>query len=172
MRKHAIADLLVGCLVLLLTGCAPKEPPEITITVGETALHWEVGLNQWDGAVYDRIDNCTMILSSGAETVETSPGTILTVTFPNHAPDTLTVSGQGLTQVEEEPAGGTWIHPSDDLWFEYSGEGWPETEISGSDGVYSFLLPEGEGLTVITVRCSWEEDQCDYVCMVTLEERA
>ena len=171
MRKSAATGVLAGCLILLLTGCAPKEPPEMTITAGETALRWEMGLNRWDGSVYDRVDNCTMILGSGAEAEAVPPGTDLTVTFPRRAPDTLTVSGRGLTQVEEAPAGGTWIHPSDDLWFEDSGGGWPETEISGSDGTYAFSLPEGNGLTVITVRCSWGENQCDYVCLVTLEEK-
>ena len=172
MRKGTEAGLLAGLMLLLLTSCGPKQPSEITITAGETTLHWEVGMNQWDGAVYDRMDNCTMILSSGTEAVEVSPGTILKVTFSNHAPDALSVSGQGLTQAEEAPADGAWIHPADDLWYDHSGEGWPETEISGSDGIYTFPLPEGEGLTVITIRCGWGEDQCDYVCMVTLTEDA
>ncbi|MGF7047690.1 hypothetical protein J2T13_002195 [Paenibacillus sp. DS2015] len=60
MKKRLLLSVFV-LLFILLYGCSNtsntmSEPPEIRITAGDMEIASVVGLNQWNGSIYDRED--------------------------------------------------------------------------------------------------------------------
>lgn len=91
MKKLIPAITLVLLTSILLIGCSstkPKEPPEITITIGEKQLDYIVAKNKWNGAVYDREDTFHTILKKGSESeipyIEI--GNTATISFSSNPP--------------------------------------------------------------------------------------
>lgn len=54
--KNLVLSSLFIVFIILLSGCNTKmsEPPQIEITTGDTSIEYVVGLNQWNGTMYDR----------------------------------------------------------------------------------------------------------------------
>lgn len=77
-------------------GCnqkTPKEPPEISITIGDKKIEYVIGKNKWNGAIFDREDTFQTILrkDSGIEIPYIEIGEIATIDFKDNIPTDLKI---------------------------------------------------------------------------------
>jgi len=98
---RAVIIAAVALVAVLSLGCAanrlvtsPNEPPEITVKAGDTEIAWVVGLNHWNGNIYDRLDNFHWFMAD--KTIEDLAyirnGEQIEITFEGLAPSTVTLT--------------------------------------------------------------------------------
>ncbi|MEK4509024.1 hypothetical protein [Paenibacillus sp. FSL K6-2524] len=92
MKNLVLSSLLV-VFITLLSGCNNKleEPPEIVITTGDTEIEYVVGLNQWNGAKYDREGTFQTIMreKSASELPYIKKNAEFHIEFKGAAPDSI-----------------------------------------------------------------------------------
>ena len=97
MKKIKVTIIFMILIILLFIVCtsekSPKEPPNITITIGDKEIKYIIAKNQWDGAKYDREDTFKTILKkdSEADISYIEIGKTVVISFNNYPPTKFTV---------------------------------------------------------------------------------
>lgn len=97
MKKIKVAIIFIILTNLLFIGCtsekSSKEPPKITITIGDKEIKYIIAKNQWDGAKHDREDTFKTILKKDSDTdiPHIEIGKTAMISFNNHPPTKFTV---------------------------------------------------------------------------------
>lgn len=92
MKKIIITMMLILIATTVIIACtsqkSPKEPPELSITIGDKELEYVVLKNKWDGAIYDREDTFKTILKEGSsvEIPYIEIGKTAVINFKNYPP--------------------------------------------------------------------------------------
>ena len=97
MKRINYFMFVMVLLTTLMVGCssieAPKEPPEIEVTIGDKDIKYVIGKNKWDNAIYDREDTFKTLLNKqsieGISYIEI--GEIAHIDFKNYPPDELMI---------------------------------------------------------------------------------
>lgn len=146
----------------LLSGCGGGKAPDISVRAGETELSWVMGLNKWDGAVIDRMDNYEQFMNLYPELVKVELGTEITVEFLGGSPDSVTLRDEVL---------------SADGRRKYDEKVTKASELAVRDGAISFSLEPhfavylssstedyepGAVIRGFKLSCSWGENECEY----------
>lgn len=98
MKKIKVVIIFIILTNLLFIVCtsekSSKEPPKITVTIGDKEIKYIIAKNQWDGAKYDREDTFKTILKkdSEADTLYIEIGKTAVISFNNYPPTKFTVS--------------------------------------------------------------------------------
>jgi hypothetical protein len=102
IKKIIVSIVLVLLTTIFMTGCtstestlkSPKEPPEITVTIGEKEIDYVTAKNIWNNAIYDREGTFQTILKKGSKIVipYIEIGKIAVINFKSYPPDKLTIS--------------------------------------------------------------------------------
>lgn len=93
LKKYHLL-ILIFLISLTLASCSNKsmaKPPEISITAGNKEIVYVVGLNKWDGAIYDREDTFHTIMkkTSAVELPYIQLGETIQIVFRGTAPGTI-----------------------------------------------------------------------------------
>jgi len=97
MKKLLGIIALVLVVSILIAGYtltrSPQEPPQVKITIGDKKIDYIIGINYWNGAVYDRNDTFKTILKkhSKSEIPYIEIGEIVTIRFTNNPPSKITI---------------------------------------------------------------------------------
>ncbi|MDR0293000.1 MAG: M56 family metallopeptidase [Oscillospiraceae bacterium] len=95
------AVLSAGFAVNRIDNAAPlSEPPGITVWSGNQNIEWAVGKNEWNGSVFDRLDNFQRLMTD--KTIDALPyiknGGAITIAFGGAFPDAITVTEYILSE--------------------------------------------------------------------------
>ena len=149
--KRCCQMLLPLCLLaVLLAGCAPAEPPALTVQAGERTLPVTCAKSRWDGAVYDRED--VFALLAAAHDLGDLPllqeGDPVSLTFATARPGEITVSGWILDAAGQRL---TAFAPGAVIWDGRTGS-WQVPASPAEGGICGVLLD-----------CRWGDTaQCQY----------
>ncbi len=175
MHKKINFYLSIILTLALFTGCAggkgggkasgksPKEPPEISITAGNVSLPWVVGLNKWDGAIYDREDTFKDFFNKNNEVIELELGTKITIDFKDHEPDEVVVEEYILKDNGEQFSEGS--EPKDIEGITFKGDKMTFS-LEESSEVPSEAVINGYIMRGFRVTCTWGENECEYAIVV------
>lgn len=93
MKRLAIFIVFIVCMSLFM-GCEqsieskePKEPPEVSISIGDKKIQYIMGKNKWDGSIYDREDTFQTIIREKLEIPFVEIGEIVEIKFENNPPE-------------------------------------------------------------------------------------
>lgn len=160
--------LLLLLITLILTACSSKlsqtEAPEISIKVGNKEVGYAVGLNKWNGAVYDREDTFYTIMKEGSdiEVPYAHLGETIEIVFKGAAPDKYELRDYILRE---------------DGFVKYTEKEVVKIPIELVNGKASFELDmnwaallssnskdyePGGVLRGFRLICSWGENECEY----------
>lgn len=169
--------LLILALILFVCGSLPArsaaevglmpEPPAIQVTANGTDIPTAVGLNIWNGAIYDRIGTFQMIAHAHSEFPYIALGTQIEIRLDGEMPDQYELCDYVLT------ADGSFKYETyvslDPIPFELA------------DGAGSFKLPgnvmtmlssnsadyeQGASIRGFMLTCFWGENSCEYGFML------
>ncbi|MDR2590703.1 MAG: hypothetical protein LBC71_06945 [Oscillospiraceae bacterium] len=96
MIKVVVLFLALFIFLVPLIGCYNQrhydkqdEAPSITVLVGDIEIEWTVGLNEWNGRIYDRICNFHALMSriTVEDLVYVRNGETITIQFVGKAPN-------------------------------------------------------------------------------------
>ncbi|MDF1618635.1 hypothetical protein [Petrocella sp. FN5] len=165
MRKVGMLLLIIIVLAGCISTFEGNKPPEIRISTESDHIDYSVGLNYWDNAVYDRIDNFDAIMDSemASQIQYVALGEVIEITFEkNQVPDEVRLYDYVLDE-KGRP--------------KYSSKEILQREIAIEDGTGSFIL-EGHMATMLSsssddylsgksirgfkLICRWGEDECEY----------
>ncbi len=171
--KKLIVYILSIVIVLTLTTCGNtikmSEPPPILITAGSTKIEYVVGLNLWNGAIYDRLDTFYLIMKedSDIEVPYINLGEIIQIESMGKVPDTIELKDYILNEKGE---------------IKYTAKEVIEMPIQFTDGKGNYKLNPHEaallssnskdyepGKTIrgFKLTCSWgDKYQCEYAFIV------
>ena len=70
------------------------EPPSITVMAGDISIGWQVGKNEWNGSIYDRMDNFHRIMSQTSfdDLPYVGNGETITIQFAGDVPESYTLT--------------------------------------------------------------------------------
>jgi hypothetical protein len=159
-----VITFLVGCNSSSIDTVSEEVIPEITIQSGDTSIDYSVGLNYWNKAVYDRIDNFTIIIEDGYESLPyIELGNEVTISFnDNSVPDEYELYDYVLNK-EGSP--------------KYTNKEVREIPLNIENGTGSFILDmhfaallssnsddyeRGASIRGFKLICRWGEDECEY----------
>ena len=175
MRKKATFFLSIISILAVFAGCSggvfgwqtPKEPPEISIKAGEVSLPWVVGLNQWDGAIYDREDTFKDFFNKNNEIIELGIGTGITMDFKGYKPDEVRVeeyilknNGEQLMEGSETKAVEGITFKGDKMIFVLE-----ENSKIPSEAVVNGYIIRGFRIT-----CTWGVNECEYAFVIKVKD--
>lgn len=165
MKRYFLLLLLI---VLTFTACssniAQTEPPEILIKVGNKEMGYVVGLNQWDGAIYDREDTFHTIMKEGSdiEVPYARLGESIEIEFKGATPDkyelrdhilrengSIKYTEKEVVKIPIELVNGKASFELDVHWSAFLSSSSKDYELGG-------VL---RGFRLI---CSWGENECEY----------
>ncbi|MGM9974573.1 MAG: hypothetical protein ACI33K_11100 [Clostridiaceae bacterium] len=179
MHKKINFYLSIILTLALFTGCAggkvggntegksPEEPPEISIIAGNVSLPWVVGLNKWDGAIYDREDTFKDFFNKNNEVIELELGTKITIDFKDHEPDEVVVEEYILKDNGEQFSEGS--EPKDIEGITFKGDKMTFV-LEESSEVPSEAVINGYIMRGFRVTCTWGENECEYAIVVKVKD--
>ena len=159
-----VITFLVGCNSRSIETVSQKEIPKITIQSGDTSIDYSAGLNYWNKAVYDRLDNFTIIIEKGYESLPyIELGNEITISFNDHTiPDEYALYDYVLS-VDGSP--------------KYTNKEVREIPLTIENGTGSLILgvhfaallsshsddyKSGASIRGFKLICRWGEDECEY----------
>lgn len=95
MRKKVFIYVFILLLTMVFMGCSPnsaKEPPEISINIGDKEIEYVTAKNKWGGIIYDREDTFVRILKDNKDIPIFENDSIVNLTFKGNQPDKFTIS--------------------------------------------------------------------------------
>ncbi len=175
MRKYLLFVLLL-LIMLTSTACddiVHNEPPEISIKVGDKEVGYVVGLNQWDGAIYDREDTFLTIMKEGSdiEVPYAHLGEIIEIVFKGATPDKYELKDyilmeNGLIKYTEKEG----IERPIELT---NGKATFELDMHWAAFLSSHSKDYEQGRTFRGFRltCSWGNNECEYGFVIRTDAR-
>ncbi|MCL1793961.1 MAG: M56 family metallopeptidase [Oscillospiraceae bacterium] len=155
---------------------APNEPPEITVKAGDYAIDWTVGLNKWNGDIYDRLDNFTEIMSHYRSTSNLPyirNGETITITIDGIVPDSTTVTEYILNESGNRKYNA--IGMSYDVHFSFWNNVFsrainrsasftitPEPNYATALSSFSGDYEPGNTIKGYGILCTWGDNECEY----------
>jgi hypothetical protein len=139
-------------------------PPEILITAGDKEIPYVAGLNQWNGAIYDREDTFQTILKkdSGIEVSYIQLGESIQIEFKGNPPDKLKLrdyilkedgipkyTGKEVNQIPVKLVG-------EKINFKL------EVHMAAMLSSNSKDYEPGNTIRGFKLTCSWGENECEY----------
>ncbi len=176
-KKHTRLAIIVSVVLIIAVGGAVialgagkaiplNEPPGIMIKAGDIEIAWEVGLNKWNGSIYDRLDNFQSIMSktTSDELPYIRNNETITINFNGKNPQTTQLT-EYVFDENGSPAlkvGGMSYIPS------LTGKGvftlTPYSDarlISGRDEYEPGISTKGYRFV-----CSWGGNECEYTFII------
>ncbi len=93
--KKLISIIILIVILASLAGCQslglPKEPPEVSINIGNKKIQYVIEKNKWNGSIYDREDIFKTILKEGRDIPFIEIGEIAEIEFKNNPPEQLKI---------------------------------------------------------------------------------
>lgn len=153
---------MIGCT----THNSPKEPPKISITIGDKEVQYTTAKNQWDGAKYDREDTFNILLKKETEAeisyIET--GKIAIIHFMKYPPSKLAIydmligkDGRPL-YTDKEVVGIPVSFRGDKCSFEVK-----KNIASALSSTYVENKKDIRGFRVVA---SWGQNECEYAFII------
>lgn len=163
MKRTSLWCLLLLCC-LAFSGCTrPPAPPDIQVTCGSAILPYQMGLNQWDGAVYDREDNFHALVQAGTPFSYCKLGETVRISFPEGAvPDRVVLTDSLL----KEDGSLKYEKTDQEIPLEFSG-GAAEFTLTAHFAVSLSSSTEDTAPGAVARRgfrltCSWGDNACEY----------
>jgi hypothetical protein len=175
----AIKKIIVGIVLVLLTtifitGCtspesplkSPKEPPEITVTIGDKEIDYVVAKNKWNNAIYDREDTFQTILKKDfkVEIPYIEIGKTAVISFNSNSPDKLIISDilfgdNGLQMYSDKEV----INIPVDL---KDGKCSFEVNNHFASALSSYYVEGKTNLRGFRMIATWGDNECEYAFMI------
>lgn len=207
MRRFVLLLFALALCLALLAGCtktpAPPQPPEpapppepvISVAVSGAELPYAVGLIEWDGAVYDRVD--TWGIYSGEHGLTAIPsvslGDTVDITFPESQPDQVQLQafvlddsarplaeygGVGVEIVFAGGEGSFVLNAELESAMQLAATAQVEAEGAepGDDAALALesgpVLPAAasDSLRGFMLVCNWGDNYCEFVFVVNLSQ--
>ena len=175
----SIKKIIVGIIFVLLTsifmtGCtspesplkSPKEPPEITVTIGDKEINYVVAKNRWNNSIYDREGTFQTIMKKGSkiEIPYIEIGKIAVISFKSYPPEKLTISdilvGENGTQMYS-------YKEIVNIPVEFkNGKCSFEVKKHFASGLSSYYVEGKTDLRGFRINATWGENDCEYAFII------
>lgn len=174
-KKTKIAVLITAVLAVAITVSvfafgpvmkkASQAPPEIKITAGSVELLYALGINQWDGNIYDREDCFERIMSGTAlaDLEYVKNGETITILVDGNVPDSVTLTEYILKDDGTKKYNIEGM--SYDISFGVSNQMGTLTLVPNyTAGLSSLGADYDPGATIrgFQLVCLWGENECEY----------
>ena len=180
LKKKTLFFMLVISTILIISAAVysqsqPNEPtpPKIMVTVNGKVIDYVVGINKWDGAVYDRLDtfHTIMKVDSGIEIPYVELGEIIKIEFMENAPaktklyDALLKrdGSNKYTDRETIDVPVKFVNGKFSFTFE------PQMASNLSSNSADYL--DGNTLRGFGLICTWGENECEYAFVIRTDAR-
>lgn len=169
MKKRTIISIiiafvlvLIGTMIYVLKPASLKEPPEIRVTYAGKEITYSVGKNEWNGAMYDRLDVLQQVQakSSGSGLTLVPAGETIDIEFLGKVPLAYTLTEEVIDASGE-------IVPQDSR---------TDIPIQFKNGKGSFVLSESDADSSeeekrgFRLTCKWGTNECEYGFVITVEK--
>ncbi len=165
MRKIALFISLI--LTIIIAGCtsnAIKEPPEISINIGDKEIEYVSAKNKWDGSIYDREDTFITILKDQKDIPVFKTGIIAEITFKGKLPDKFVVSDIFIDE------NGRQIYTEKEIknvQVELQGNKYTfEIGKHFASALSSYYAPDKKETRGFRMIASWGENECEYAFVI------
>ncbi|ROR22320.1 uncharacterized protein DUF4846 [Mobilisporobacter senegalensis] len=163
----SIFTAIVLCIIFIgmvyyLEQNSIANPPDITVKIEDQLINTEVGLNEWNGAVYDREDVFKTIIKQNNQIPYVQLGEMVQIEFKENNPDKITVTDYILTKEGN---------------LKYSDKAKEIIALEKEDGAYRFQLKsnlasflssnsedykKGNTIRGFRILCNWGKNECEY----------
>ncbi len=165
MRKIVVFISLV--LTIIIVGCTSnsmKEPPEISINIGDKEIEYVSAKNKWDGSVYDREDTFITILKDQKDIPVFKTDSIAEVTFKGKLPDKFIVSDILIDEngrqiyTYKEIRNVQAVSQGNKYTFEIG--------YNYASALSSYYEPDKKDIRGFRMIASWGENECEYAFVI------
>lgn len=171
MKKSPVLVLSVIFAVLLFSACnkngtgiKSENAPEIKVTAEDKNISWVLGLNKWDGSVYDRKDNFSVYFEkfTADDLVFLNRESVIQIEF-DRRPDSFTLKDYVLRDNGELMFGNEMVQTVTEI----DGEG-NKISFTLGDNISEFLSSAIHEYFIrgFKLTCRWGEDECEYAFAV------
>ncbi len=166
MRK-TILYILMLLLTIALIGCSSnsmKEPPEISINIGDKEIEYVTAKNKWNGNIYDREDTFVTILKENKDIPIFENDSIVKVSFESNPPDKFSVSDiiideKGRQLYTDKEIKKITAKLNNGKCFFEIGEHF-------ASGLSSYYEPSKKDIRGFRMIASWGENECEYAFVI------
>ncbi|MCI9274282.1 MAG: hypothetical protein HFE39_10090 [Clostridiales bacterium] len=167
MKKRVTLCIPVLCLLLFFGCSSSKGPPDIQVKCGTTVAPVHTGLNQWNGAVFDREDAVRALVQEGTPFPYCKLGATVRVEFPEgQAPDQA-VLNDALYREDGTRKFDSRSDSTRTLEFTDGAAQW-ELTPHPSSAFSSEYIPCAVVLRGFRLICSWGDNQCEYAFVLSV----
>ena len=175
-KRMGFCIFLLILIMVLVTACgnvSSENPPDITVTAGDQSIHYQIGMNQWNGAVYDREESFTYIAKTVEGDFQYIPlNETITIKFSKDMPDQYALYDYVLDKdgsVKYKNGFGAELKEEIDIRFSDKKASFtllsnPAAMLSSNSEDY---LP-GETIRGFKLRCKWSNgNDCEYAFIIS-----
>lgn len=168
MKKSLALVLLFILVTSLFVGCqnSMAKVPGIRVTSGDSEIQQVSGLNKWDGAVYDRMENFLYYFDIGNKPQYLEIGSEITIEFEGQQPDAVQITDAVLTESGK---------------LKYADAVTKQVEFTRQEETFSFPLADHVAVYLSSdladyepksvlrgfkLLCTWGENECEYAFII------
>ncbi len=168
IKKVIVTFILLILPTGIMTGCSftgnMQEPPELSITVGDSQLDYVTAKNKWNGSVYDREDTFVSILNTKNGIPVLEIGNVVEISFKSNPPDKFTVSD---ILIDENGRQIYTYKEIKNIPVELNKEKCSFTiEKHPASLLSSYYEPDKEDMRGFRMIASWGENECEYAFII------
>lgn len=171
MKKIITLAVFILLMLNLPTGCSPKspkEPPKITITIGDKQIDYIVAKNEWNGAIYDREDTFHTLMKMKENSADDIPyvgiGEFAAISFESNPPNEFVVSDVLIHENGDEIYSYKEII---DVPVEYkNGKYYFEIRKHLASALSSYYVENKIDIRGFRMVASWGQNECEYAFVI------
>jgi hypothetical protein len=163
-RLFILSLLITFTFVVCIINKGMTKPPEISITVGDKKVGYVVGLNQWNGAKYDRLGNFNEIMkaNSDIQVPYIHLGETIQIEIRGRVPDTFQLKDyilkeNGEVKYTEKKAKEILVE-----FINRKGTFELDSHIPALLSSDSKDYEQGKTIRGFSLTCSWGQNECEY----------
>lgn len=171
MRKVFVFALIL-ILAAFIVGCSYnsiKEPPEISITIGDKKIEYISAKNKWNGSIYDREDTFVTILKDQKDIPVFQNDSTVEISFKSNPPDEFRV----LDILIDE--NGRQIYTDKEIKSVpvelYGGKYAFKIEKHLASFLSSQYYPDKKDIRGFRMITSWGENECEYAFVIKTDTK-
>lgn len=174
MRKTASFFAVLFIMTVILIGCASKsmkEPPEMSIHIGDRIIEYVAAKNKWNGNSYDREDTFVTILKGQKDIPVIDIGSIAEIYFEGEIPDEFTVTdiiidenGRPIYTDKEIKNIPVVLHG--DKYYTF------EIQEHFASSLSSYYEQDKKDLRGFRMIASWGDNECEYAFVIKANKKS
>ena len=175
MKKLKVTIILIFIASIFMIGYfyisakLSQEPPEVTINIGDKQLDYVVAKNQWNGAIYNRVDTFKTLMKnySASELPYIKIGSTAIIKFTKNPPGKVTISDiliddNGNQMYSEKQIVNILVELK-------NGKTSFEVKKHSASGLSSYFVEDKTDIRGFRIIATWGQNECEYAFIISTD---